>query len=81
MISIQPPDPDALYAAADAYSELGTLSMKRAQQQRRKSDWSDARSWYQQTLNTWHRIDHPNHTALGSFQVRDPATVAKTEPD
>jgi len=80
LVSTQPADLDALYAAADAYSGLGELAKRRAQHagssaKRGKSDWSDAKSWYQQSLNTWHRIEHPNHTAPSSFQVGDPVTV------
>ena len=82
LISSEPADLDALYAAAYAYSGLGALSMRQAQQsgltlQRRKSDWTEARSWYVQSLNTWRRIEHPNHTAPNSFQAGDRATVAK----
>ena len=81
LISTQSSDLDALYAAADAYSGLGDLSTESAQhaaitKQQRKSEWQRAQSWYQQSLNTWHRIEHPNHTAPSSFQVGDPATVA-----
>jgi hypothetical protein len=28
-------------------------------------------------MNTWRRIEHPNHTAPNSFEVGDPAVVAK----
>jgi tetratricopeptide (TPR) repeat protein len=82
MISNQSPDLDALYAAADAYSGLGELSAKAARhpglaRERRKSLWIEARSWLQQSQNTWHRIDHPNHTAPNSFQAGDPVVVAK----
>jgi tetratricopeptide (TPR) repeat protein len=82
MIATEPADLDALYAAADAYSELGDLSTKAAQQpglssQRRKSHWTEARSWYVLSLNTWRRIEHPNHTAPNSFQVGDPTVLAK----
>jgi serine/threonine protein kinase/Skp family chaperone for outer membrane proteins len=81
LISTQSSDLDALYAAADAYTGLGDLSTESAQhaaitKQQRKSEWQRAQSWYQQSLNTWHRIEHPNHTAPSSFQVGDPATVA-----
>jgi len=82
LISTEPADLDAQYAAADAYSGLGDLSMREAQQagltiERRKSAWTEARSWYLQSLNAWRRIEHPNHTAPNSFQVGDPAIVAK----
>jgi serine/threonine protein kinase len=82
LISTEPADLDAQYTAADAYSGLGDLSMRKAQQagltiERRKSDWTESRSWYLQSLNAWRRIEHPNHTAPNSFQVGDPAIVAK----
>jgi tetratricopeptide (TPR) repeat protein len=75
-------DLDALYAAADAYSGLGELSMRKAQRtghaaERRKANWTDARSSYLLSLNTWHRIELPNHTAPNRFEVGDPATVAE----
>jgi tetratricopeptide (TPR) repeat protein len=75
-------DLDALYTAADAYSGLGELSMKKAQRRRetaeqRKSNWAESRSWYSQSLKTWQRIEHPNRAAPNSFQVGDPASVAK----
>ena len=79
LISTDPPDLDALYAAADAFSGLGALSVWRARgdlsSERQKSNWTEARSWYQSSLNTWHRIKHPNHTAPNSFHAGDPNAV------
>jgi serine/threonine protein kinase len=75
LTSTQPPDLDALYAAADAYSGLGELSLKEAKRGHRKSDWIEAQSWFQKSLNTWRRIEHPNRTAPNSFQVGDPAAL------
>jgi serine/threonine protein kinase len=82
LISTENADLDALYVAADAYSGLGGISMRQAQRKgqttdRQKSSWAEARSWYQLSLNTWHRFEHPNHTAPNSFQVGDPVTVKK----
>ncbi len=82
LIATEPPDLDALYTAADAYSGLGEISTKRARQpgqtvEQRESNWTEARSLYMQSLSTWHRIEHPNHTAPNSFEVGDPAIVAK----
>jgi tetratricopeptide (TPR) repeat protein len=81
LIAAAPPDLDALYAAADAYSGLGALSAKAARRpglstQQRRSSGTEARSWYLLSRNTWQRIDHPNHTAPNSFHVGDPAIVA-----
>ena len=82
LISNAGADLDALYVAADAYSGLGELSMKKAQRrgetaEQRKSNWTESRSWYLQSLKTWQRIEHPNRAAPNSFQVGDPASVAK----
>jgi tetratricopeptide (TPR) repeat protein len=83
LVANEPADLDALYAAADAYFGLGELSRKKAEPPhqsgvRRKSNWTEARSWYEQSLNTWRRIEHPNRTSPNGFQVGDPARVAKT---
>ncbi len=82
LIPATPANFDALYTAADAYSGLGELSMNAARQPgltiaQRKSYWTEAQSLYSQSLNVWHRIEHPNHTGPNSFQVGDPAVVAK----
>jgi tetratricopeptide (TPR) repeat protein len=50
LIAAQPPDLDALYAAADAYSGLGDMSARRARiggltPAQRKSSWTQARSF------------------------------------
>jgi hypothetical protein len=71
-----------LYATADAYSGLGDLDMKAARQpglaaQKRQLYFTQAQSWYQLSLSTWGRIEHPNRTAPNSFQVGDPTVVAK----
>lgn len=73
---------DAIYVAADAHSELGVLSARKAQRAgqsaaSRRSNWDEARSQYEQSLSAWHRIEHPNHTAPNGFQVGDPAIVAQ----
>jgi serine/threonine protein kinase len=80
LIAMENADLDALYVAADAYSGLGEISMRKAQRKgqtidRKKSHLAEARSWYQLSLNTWHRFEHPNHTAPNSFQVGDPVIV------
>ena len=73
----QPPDLDALYAAADSYSGLGELSVKKAERGHRKQDWIEAQSWFQKSRDAWGRIEHPNHSAPNSFDVGDPALVAQ----
>jgi len=83
LISTTPPDRNALYVAADAYSGLGDLSFRKAQKPGqtaagRKANWTEARSWYARSLETWRRIEHPIHGMPGSaFDVGDPALVPK----
>ncbi len=82
MIATEPPDIDALYAAADAYAGLGSLSVKKAERSgqtrvQRKTEWAEARSWFEQSVKAWQRIEHPNHTAPNSFQAGDPVTAKK----
>jgi len=82
LVATNPPDLDALYAAADAYSGIGDIGARRARvggltPAQRRSTWMQAQSFYSESLNMWRRIEHPNHTAPNSFQVGDPATVAK----
>jgi serine/threonine protein kinase len=81
LVSAEPADLDALYAAADAYFGLGELSANAARHPgltaERRSSWTEARSWYLLSQNTWRRIEHPNHTAPNFFHVGDPIVVAK----
>jgi tetratricopeptide (TPR) repeat protein len=83
MISAKPPDRNASYVAADAYSGLGDLGFKKAQQpgvtpSQRKANWVEARSWYARSLEAWRRIEHPLHSIPDTFvDVGDPALVAK----
>jgi eukaryotic-like serine/threonine-protein kinase len=82
LIATESPDLGALYAVADADSGLGSLSVRKAKPlgrtgAQRKTEWSEARSWFEQSVKTWQRIDRPNHTAPNSFQVGDPVTAKK----
>ena len=82
LIASESADLDSLYTAADAYSGLGRLSLKRAQQPsqtvaHRQSEWAGAHSWYQLSLKSWARVQHPNHTSPNGFQVGDPMIVAQ----
>ena len=82
LISTEQPDLDALYTTADANSGLGDISARKARlrnqtREQQNLAWKQARSSYSASLNAWRRIEHPNHTAPSSFQVGDPAIVAK----
>jgi len=80
LIAKNPPNLDALYGAADAYSGLGDLGIRAARgagkvSASRRQSLAEARSWYTRSRATWRRIEHPNHTAPNSFQVGDPSIV------
>jgi serine/threonine protein kinase len=82
LISTSTPDLDALYVAADAYFGLGEVAARNAARrgqppQQVRSEWAQAKSLYQQSLDTWRRIEHPNHTAPNFFHVGDPKIVAQ----
>lgn len=68
----------ALYGAADAYSGLGDVTLRKVQASRRnKGNWREARSWYAKSLDTWRRIPHPSHSGPNGVEVDNPAIVAK----
>ncbi|HTR22830.1 MAG TPA: serine/threonine-protein kinase [Terriglobales bacterium] len=75
------PEIDALYVAADAYTGLGSLSVRKASKATntadQKQNLTEAQSWFEKSLSTWQRVDHPNHIAPNGFQAGDPAKVKK----
>jgi serine/threonine protein kinase len=78
LISSQNAGVSPLYAAADTYSGLGDLSLRKAGASKRdRANWIQARLWYTKSLNTWHRIAHPNHSGPSGMEVEDPTIVAK----
>lgn len=82
LISAGNADPNVFYVAADAYSGLGDLSLKRAMQSGqttadRKASWAEARSWYLKSLAAWGHIEHPNRMVMNGFEAGDPAKVEK----
>lgn len=74
---------EAIYAAADAHAGLGNLSAKQARRhgqtaEARMAHWTEAQKQYQQSLDEWHRLGHPNHSSpIMGFPVGDPALVEK----
>jgi hypothetical protein len=71
-----------LYLAADSYSGLGDLDLRKAHRSLKNSteqreSWTLARSWYLKSLEVWHKIEHPRHSAPKDFDVGDPATVTQ----
>jgi len=78
----QKPDLNILYLAADSFSGLGDLELRKAHRSLKNSaeqraSWTLARSWYLKSLEVWHKIEHPRNSAPKDFDVGDPATVTK----
>jgi tetratricopeptide (TPR) repeat protein len=66
--------------AADSYSGLGDLELRKARQSRgtaatQKARWTQARVWYLKSLQAWRRVDHPLPMAPSGFDAGDPAKV------
>ncbi len=76
----QSADANVPYLAADSYSGLGDLALRKARQSRgnaatQKARWTQARVWYLKSLQAWRRVDHPLPVAPSGFDVGDPAKV------
>jgi serine/threonine protein kinase len=73
-------DANVPYLAADSYSGLGDLELRRARQSRgnaatQKARWTQARVWYLKSMQAWRRVDHPLPVAPSGFDAGDPAKV------
>ena len=73
-------DASVPYLAADSYSGLGDLELRRARQSRgnaatQKARWTQARAWYLKSMQAWRRVDHPLPVAPSGFDAGDPAKV------
>jgi len=73
-------DANVPYLAADSYSGLGDLELRRVRQSRgkgatQKARWTQARVWYLKSLQAWRRVDHPLPVAPSGFDAGDPAKV------
>jgi tetratricopeptide (TPR) repeat protein len=73
-------DASVPYLAADSYSGLGDLELRKARQSRgngatQKATWTRARVLYLKSLQAWRRVDHPLPMAPSGFDAGDPAKV------
>jgi non-specific serine/threonine protein kinase/serine/threonine-protein kinase len=78
----QTADASVPYLAADSYSGLGDLDLRKARQSRgdaarQRATWTQARIWYLKSLEAWRRVEHPLPVAPSGFDAGDPAKVAK----
>ncbi len=72
----------AQYAAADAYSGLGTALQKQALEKAtsmatQKASLKQACSWYQQSLAEWQRVPNPGKYSPTGFETAGPSRVAQ----
>jgi len=81
MISSKPANVEVLYALADTYAGLGDLSAmlarKAASAKERFTQWSEARHWYEKSLNAWQRIPNPGRISNTGFEASDPRQIAR----
>ena len=76
------PNEQALYSTADSYAGLGETEVilakdNRQTQQNQIKHWDQARSWYQQSMDTWRQVKEPGMISPGGLDCIPPATVAR----
>jgi serine/threonine protein kinase len=80
-LSERVPDEQALYTAADSYAGLGEVESKEAYQAAgaggQKAHWVAARSWYEQSLQQWKKIQHPMYVSPNGFECIPRPVVAQ----
>jgi len=81
IIELAPYMLDARYLLADACSGLGELKMSGSHHSRslrvQTQQWTEARSWYQRSLEAWSRIQNPGSRTPVGFECGNPKQVAQ----
>jgi hypothetical protein len=77
----EPRTPLPWYSVADAYFGLGELSRIAAQHsaehaETQRQQWSEARGWYQQSVDAWRHIPNPGAVSTAGFTVGNPRQAA-----
>ncbi len=74
-----PPNLQAQYTLADAYSGLGDIALYLARSKKypikQIDHWRAAISWYEKSLRIWHAIPNRSVISPSEFDVGDPAQV------
>jgi len=74
-----PPNLQALYTLADAYSGLGDVAVYLAKRikdpSKQLSHRTEAKSWYEKSLRVWRAIPNRSVISPSEFDVGDPAQV------
>jgi len=82
LLSSQPANVAALYAAADVYFGIGELSKVDAQRsvapsETQRNSWAEARTWYRKSAEAWRRIPNPARISPDGFACGNPGDVAR----
>ena len=70
------------YSLAGAYFGLGKLSVAEAERNaqspvKQAERWTEARSWFQKSVDTWRRVRKPASISPSGFACGDPAEAAR----
>lgn len=72
-----PPNLEAQYTLANAYSGLGDIAFHLAGNTNAKIPaWKEATSWYEKSVGVWNKIPNRSVISPAGFDVGDPAEVA-----
>ena len=77
---------EADYASVESYMGLGELSRRMAEaphrtEQQRVQDWTEARNWYQRSVDAWQRIQNPGAITPMGFACESSSKAAEELAD
>ena len=80
-----PPNVQAQYTVADAYSGIGNAYMIQAAKSRtpgnRAKQWTEARDWFQKSFAEWKQLHNPGVMSPGGFDTAGPSFVLRNIAD
>jgi non-specific serine/threonine protein kinase/serine/threonine-protein kinase len=76
-----PPNVQAQYTVADAYSGIGNAYLIQATKSRtpgnRAKQWTEARDWFQKSFAEWKQLRNPGVMSPGGFDTAGPSFVSQ----
>jgi tetratricopeptide (TPR) repeat protein len=80
-----PPNVQAQYTVADAYSGIGNAYLLQATKSRtpanRAKQWTEARDWFQKSFSEWKQLRNPGVMSPGGFDTAGPSFVSRKIAD
>jgi len=80
-----PPNVQAQYTVADAYSGIGNAYVIQATKSRtpsnRAKQWTEARDWFQKSFAEWKQLRNPGVMSPGGFDTAGPSFVSRKIAD